>query len=106
MNTQSNTQSPDLIAKKLDQMTNPLVQLGPALTGITQLAKGAADRAAEESAPEKPAQSQHKDKSSTNSSKGKTTVKRTHYEISSKEETEDDDDHAQRSDESDESDTK
>ena len=37
INTQANTQSPDIIANKLDQMTNLLVQLGPALTEITHI---------------------------------------------------------------------
>ena len=81
-----------------------MAQLGPALTRLTQLAKVAADRAAEEWAAKKPAHSQqHKGKSSINSSKGKA-----HHEISCDEETEDDEDkseedendHAQRSEES------
>ena len=88
VNTQVNTQSPD-IANKLDQMTSLLDQLGPALTGITQLAKAAADRAAEEAA-NIPTQAQCKGKSSANSSKGKAAIKRTYYEISYEEVTEDD----------------
>ena len=75
-----------MIANKLSQMTNLLVQLDPALIRITQLAKAAAESSRRGCQHSYPVQAQEL----SQLLKGKAAVKRTYHEISCEEETEDD----------------